>query len=169
MGEINLKTNKISTIVTVNETAPLKITLCLLIGIFPAINALSPNKAATLKMLDPIIIPTPTSCCPINNAVTADEISGVSAPNAVIMPSSPPDRPKCILSFSRLPPRMKLEIVIRAKHKINMLKADTIVINATSYVLSCFHFQLRISGISSPCLSMYCLCSMSLSCIICFK
>jgi hypothetical protein len=31
------------------------------------------------------------------------------------------------------------------------------------------HFQLRISGKSSPCLSMYCLCSMSLSCTICFR
>src|ERR1035437_1757185 len=31
------------------------------------------------------------------------------------------------------------------------------------YILSVFHFQLRISGMSCPCLSMYCLCSMSLS------
>src|SRR5208337_3129760 len=31
------------------------------------------------------------------------------------------------------------------------------------------HFQVRISGRSSPCLSMYCLCSMSLSLNCCFK
>ena len=31
------------------------------------------------------------------------------------------------------------------------------------------HFQFRISGKSWPCLSMYCLCSMSLSCICCFR
>jgi hypothetical protein len=31
------------------------------------------------------------------------------------------------------------------------------------------HFQSRISGRSSPCLSMWCLCSMSLSCINCFR
>ena len=30
-------------------------------------------------------------------------------------------------------------------------------------------FQFLISGMSWPCLSMYCLCSMSLSCIICFR
>src|SRR5450759_843664 len=35
--------------------------------------------------------------------------------------------------------------------------------------LGLLHFQLRISGISWPCLSMYCLCSMSLSCTICFR
>ena len=31
------------------------------------------------------------------------------------------------------------------------------------------HFQLRISGMSSPCLSMYCLCSISLSLSCCFR
>ena len=36
-------------------------------------------------------------------------------------------------------------------------------------VLTWFHFQFRISGMSWPCLSMYCLCSMSLSCTICFR
>ena len=35
--------------------------------------------------------------------------------------------------------------------------------------LGLLHFQLRISGKSSPCLSMYSLCSMSLSCIVCFR
>src|SRR5208283_4595914 len=35
--------------------------------------------------------------------------------------------------------------------------------------LGLLHFQLRISGRSSPCLSMYCLCSMSLSSICCFR
>lgn len=35
--------------------------------------------------------------------------------------------------------------------------------------LGLLHFQFRISGISWPCLSMYCLCSMSLSRTICFR
>src|SRR5579863_9904884 len=35
--------------------------------------------------------------------------------------------------------------------------------------LGLLHFQFRISGMSWPYLSMYCLCSMSLSCAICFR
>jgi uncharacterized protein with PQ loop repeat len=66
--------------------------------------------------------------------VTADEISGVLAANAVIMPSKPPDKRKRILSFSMLPPKMKLDIVIKTKHKKNMNIADTMVINTSFYV-----------------------------------
>jgi hypothetical protein len=86
--------------------------------------------------------------------VTADEISGVLAANAVIMPSKPPDKRKRILSFSMLPPKMKLDIVIKTKHKENMNIADNIVIHVSFYVWAGFHFQLRISGMSRLCLLM---------------
>jgi len=46
---------------------------------------------------------------------------------------------------------MKLEIIIRAKQKVNRHSADKIVINASFYVLSGLHFQFRISGMSWPC------------------
>jgi hypothetical protein len=60
--------------------------------------------------------------------VTADEISGVSAPKAEIMPSNPPDKWKRVLSFSRLPLRMKLDIVIKTKHEEKIPIADNIAI-----------------------------------------
>ncbi len=148
-AEINLKTNKTSAKITIREAAPLKITPCLLTINLPAINALNPNKADRLKMLDPMIMPTPTSCCPINKAVTADEISGVLAANAAIMPSKPPDKRKCVLSFSMLPPKMKLDDFIKTKHKENMNIADIIVINASFYVWSGFLCLLRIFQFST--------------------
>ena len=114
---------------TIIEVIPFTIMPCLLKGILPATNALRPKRAAMLKMLDPIIMPAPTSCCPINKAVIADEISGVSAPNAAIIPSKAPDMLRRVFNFTRLPPRMKLKIVIKAKQIMNMNIADNIVID----------------------------------------
>ena len=126
---MNPKTNKISASVTTSEIAPLNIMDCLFSGSLPASRAHSPNKAARLKMLDPMMMPTPTSCCLTNKAVTADEISGVAEPSAASMPSSPPDTLKRNLSVSRLAPRTKLDIVIKTTHRTKMYAADEAVIN----------------------------------------
>ncbi len=126
---MNLSINKISTRVTSNEIAPLNIVDCLFSGNLPATNTHIPNKAARLKMFEPMMMPTPISCCLMNKAVTADEISGVAALNATSMPSNPPDTWKCNLSFLRLPLRIKLDIVIKTILKKNMSVANGTVIN----------------------------------------
>ena len=55
-----------------------------------------------------------------------------------------------------------LELVAGDKHPRGVYKLLRIH-------LGLFHFQFRISGMSSPYLSMYCLCSISLSLSCCFR
>lgn len=50
-----------------------------------------------------------------------------------------------------LPPKMKLDIVIKTKHKENMNIANTIVVNASFYVWSGFLCLLRIFDMSRLC------------------
>ena len=47
--------------------------------------------------------------------------------------------------------------------------SSAVATSACAVISSASHFQLRISGRSWPCLSMYWLCSTSLSCIVCFR
>ena len=56
--------------------------------IWPAITAVTPSRDAKLNRLDPKTTPTATSCWPEIIDTTAAEISGESAPSAVINPKS---------------------------------------------------------------------------------
>ena len=78
-------------------------------------------------------------------------------------------RPRRCRAPTTTVPRFEAVVLIVA----SLIRAPTVQDDsrqhAVAFIGRSLHFQLRISGMSWPCLSMYCLCSMSLSCIICFR
>ena len=75
--------------VAASATPPFRRRLARPMATRPTRSALTPSRNATLNTLEPKITPRPRSCWPLTSAVTADAISGASAPSAVISPTRP--------------------------------------------------------------------------------